>query len=471
MSAQILQALSGGFSATQIIDYIIKKFPQHAKKISKAISEGYTPDTILEHLGTKTEFEQARSKDIQRSKNINKAALIGAGVGAAALAIPLASQAFGSALSRALPQSLRSLGQGIQSAIAPSLTNPGTQPVQQSPVQPPATPPTQSLSSQPPGQNVIQNIPQTTTIQQPKINITDVLSKNQGFVSKIDDLVKAGNTDPKAIAGYFKQFNPSETKKLEKEVGLSIDEVITEYLSANPAKDANELMRQESLGKFNEKVKKPSILDEEIERFQKGYGTEHPKIEKSSTVLSPQGIGEVKEIRNGKAIVEIEGKKHQVDEKDLETSPLPEKELADIYEDLKQKIESESGQEMSRHVTFLGYDPNMKQLIYMPWRGQPYTYNEVTDEEISDLKDKINRKTSGENFIGAYQEGTESPIGTAMSAFIQRRKASQKDVEKKEPIHKAKFEKLYYAYEPAEKEAEARYKERKKQSKKNPRIP
>lgn len=600
MSAQIFQALASGFSAQQVIDYIIKKFPSHAKKITKAIQEGYKPDDILRHLAGRkagfdtegmTEFEQARSKDIERSKNINRAALTGAGIGAAAIATPAASRVLGNAFSRALPHSLQNLSGGnlppMPSNIQPPLQGTiQTQPQNQllNPSQSPSSPPS-APTAQP---NT--NISQQPNIQQPQIN--PIAQQKDGkrleALQKFNKKAKKKGILDEEIERFEKEYGPMapeekiaieaeqeptnlqpestelvENKikipkefenKTEKEVlesaykklsrGNKYKETIPEnnkifyhvvpenYKQGSPiysGKDYENISKEKIdlekkwpdyegyrkskdfknvsitpdydvayeflKGQFNGKGKILSInIDPnkyKLSHNSEGYlitpriqsndiigevesdigkiQQKQTPIAKNDTVSTPHGIGEVKEIRNGKAIVEVDGKKHQIDEDELESSPLPEKELAQLHEDLIKGIEEETGEEVSRHVTYIGFDPNRKELTYMPWRGNPYTFENVTDKELADLKDKMNRKTSDENFIGAYQEGTESPIGAAMSEFMQRRKQAQKEkgIEKKEPIHKAKFEKLYYAYEPAEKAAEARYKERKKQSKKN----
>jgi hypothetical protein len=131
MISQITKALSSGFTSRQIIDFIIKKFPEHSDKIKSALATGFTVEQVIKFLdkgkralnepsesqGT-TEFEQTRGTDIRRRENVNKGAMA---AGALALG-PLASQAAGAALSRAVPHALQSLIPQFQNAIAPRTT-------------------------------------------------------------------------------------------------------------------------------------------------------------------------------------------------------------------------------------------------------------------------------------------------------------------------------------------------------------
>ncbi len=77
MIPQISSALSKGFTSKQIIDFLIKKFPDHSDKIKTALASGYTVDQVLKYLGggrkavtqeslPQTEYEKTRGTDIQR---------------------------------------------------------------------------------------------------------------------------------------------------------------------------------------------------------------------------------------------------------------------------------------------------------------------------------------------------------------------------------------------------------------------
>jgi hypothetical protein len=192
------------------------------------------------------------------------------------------------------------------------------------------------------------------------------------------------------------------------------------------------------------------------------------RLSKNSTVIAPQGVGEVKEIRNGKAIVEIDGKRHQVNEEDLESSPIPEKDLADLYEDVISGIEKTTGKQVSRNVEWAGYDPNVNELAYRPHGSDKlYVYEDISPEDVELLTSLLTqRKSTGQNFIGAWEAGTESPIGAAMYQLIQK---LQKERGGKGNEYRGRYDTIYDALEPAKQALKRKHAERKKKAKK-PRI-
>ncbi|CAM6003235.1 unnamed protein product, partial [Sphagnum balticum] len=204
--------------------FLIKQFPQHSNKIKSALTAGFSIDQIVKFLsGGKqalnreevqggTEHEITRKRDIQQRENVNKGFGTAAALGASALAAPMAA----SALSRAIPSSLQTIlpnilqQQGFQNTPIPQ-TQPALVPTnpQQHPI----------------NQQIPNNIPQPTIPQQPQINIPQILNNYQGFTKKIDDLLKSGN-DIEKISAYFRNFTASQAKKLEKETGLPLEEIV-----------------------------------------------------------------------------------------------------------------------------------------------------------------------------------------------------------------------------------------------------
>ncbi len=195
---------------------------------------------------------------------------------------------------------------------------------------------------------------------------------------------------------------------------------------------------------------------------------EQAKISKGSTVASPNGIGEVKEIRNGQALIDIDGKLHKAQEEELIQSPLPEKELADLYNDVITGIEKETGQQVSRNVYWAGYDPNTNELAYLPHDGGLYIYDDISPEDAKELTNILSqRKSTGQNYIGAWEKGTKSPIGAQMYQLIQR---LQKERGGKGNEYANKFQKVYDALEIAKIAAKKQYEEQRKKKAKKPRI-
>lgn len=471
------QALEEGYSPEQVLGYISKAIPQAASMIKKANRAGYPAQQILGFLSKSFDTENRAGMSTSERHAANRRAdteraKYGLKVAGAAVASPLAAYAARGALARALPASL--VPSGDQSLPTNTQTNLGGVQSSNTPLAPTLQQPQpqsqlQSASSQPP---VAGNIPQQPTAIQPEIkpiNVSEILNKYPGFESKINDLMKSNNT-PEAIAQYFKQFNASQTKKLEKESGVPIEEIISQYIQQG-TQEKKSLSREEALGKFREKIissheketQEPTSLESQSQELDETQ--EAPKIESGHTVVSPHGMGEIKAIRNGKAIIEVDGKKHQVNEDELIQSPIPEKDLADLYDDLISGIEKSTGKQVSRNVDWAGYDPNTNELAYKPHGSDKlYAYEDISPEDVDLLTSLLTqRKSTGENFIGAWSAGTESPIGAAMYQLIKKLQAERGG---KGSEYKNKYETIYDALEPAKKAAKERHAERKKKAKK-----
>ena len=252
---------------------------------------------------------------------------------------------------------------------------------------------------------------------QPEVisNPKEYLEKH-GILDRVKSLLKTGNT-PEGVAAAIGMKRSGETK-IDPELLKNI-----EAFASMPEEKTNKKFVNTPIGQL----------------------LEIPKT--GSTVASPHGVGEVKALRNGKAIVEIDGKKHQVDEDELEASPLPEKELDELYDDLLKGIESETGEDVSRMVQWAGYNPETNTLQFLPHTGKLYKYSDISPEDAALLRDILSvRKTSGENFIGAWKAGSKSPIGAALSKLIRKLQSERGG---KGNEYEETHEPIYSAYEPA----------------------
>jgi len=490
MIPQLANSLSSGFTSQQVIAFLMRQFPSQSKKIQKALASGYTAEQVLKFLSggkkglaqeepqIQTQHAKTRNLDIQRREDVNKTALGAAGAGALAIGGTLAAPMATQALQRAAPQLF---GPGAIAAPQAPVT-PAAIATQATPQLPLNQGPPQSLGTSPLQPPVAPTIaqPQPAIPSQVKPTIsTEILNKFPGVESKINDMLASKNT-PEAIAQYFKQFNPSQTKKLEKEAGASIQEIISEYIAKKQTQEPPSVEPQSQELDVPEETSKIALSDESTIDVQKRlkipYGEalrlieerdkkDFSKIEAGNTVVSPQGMGEIKAIRNGKAIIEIDGKKHQVNEDELIQSPIPEKDLADLYDDLVSGIEKSTGKQVSRNVDWAGYDPNTNELAYKPHGSDKlYAYEDISSEDVDVLTSLLTqRKSTGENFIGAWSAGTESPIGAAMYQLIKKLQAERGG---KGNEYKNKYETIYDALEPAKKAAKERHAERKKKAKK-----
>jgi hypothetical protein len=451
----VFSSLEEGYSPEEILGFLSKKIPQIVPSISKAKRSGYTVNQILGFLSKNFETESRRGMNESQIHAVNQRAdservKYGLNLAATAAALPIAGIAARSALQRALPSSLTHPAQSIAHALpgANNSTNLGANNPSQSALGPtsqinPAQNQQSPLASQSPIESG--NIAQSQQQLQPEVKTIDVSSllEKSGLKKHVDELSQKVK-DPKAIAGILYNKFPKEMKAFQQESGQNMEDAIGDYLSQN------------SVGggmKPNEEMKP-------IEQ-------QPAKIEKSSIVGSPNGIGEVKAIRNGKALIEIEGKKHEVNEDELIQSPLPEKDLADLYNDLVSGIEKESSQQVSRNVYWAGYDPNTNELAYLPHDGGLYVYDNISPEDAKELTGILNqRKSTGQNYIGVWEKGSSSPIGAAMYQMIKKLQGERGG---KGNEYKNKFQKVYDALELAKTAAKKQYEERKKKAKK-PRI-
>ena len=449
--SSFFQALGQGYTPQQILGYLSKSVPAMSKPIQKAQKAGYSVQQILGFLSknfdqqdrrgmTETERHTAnRRADAERTK-------YGLKMAATAAAVPIASTALSSALSRSLPQSLRSAAPSLaaQSALPgggnaqmPQAGNilPGTQTPPTSPQpqtnqpQPTAQTVLPSASQQPPNLGNVTSVTQSTN--KPQLDFVGLKNKYKGFFDKIDQLNQTGN-NVDTISAYFRKFSPSQSEKFEKETGTKLEEIVGEYIAMQP--EVEPLQAEQVMESPSQKL--PHSVPEEIK-----------PITKSETVSTPHGVGEVKEIRNGKAIVEVDGKKHQVNEEELESSPLPEKDLAALYDELIQGIEEDTGEDVSRMVQWAGYNPETNTLQFLPHTGKLYKYSNISPEDAALLTDILStRKTSGENFIGVWKAGSKSPIGAALSKLIHKLQAERGG---KGNEYEETHEPIYSAYEPA----------------------
>lgn len=439
----ILQGLQEGYGEEEILSFLTKAIPQLGNSIKKATRSGYKTSQILGFLSKNFDTESTKNKSESQIHAINRRAdseraKYGLKAASIAVAAPLAANAARSALSRALPQSLSPVSGSLIQASNTGNSQP-TVP-QQTSTSPIETPPTgrqlSNISQQPPLSNVnAESISQPLNIQQDKekSNIVDKLwlnfekGRDKGFDFESDAFLKVAKSmkstgEIRSKEDFEHFFNLFDAKKNEgKDLPTALKEASAEY-------DNQKLSPTEQLT-TNEKP------------------VEQPKIEKNSVVSSPNGVGEVKEIRNGKALIEVDGKLHKVKEEDLESSPMPEKDLADLYDDLISGMEKETGEDVSRMVQWAGYNPDTNTLQFLPHSGNLYKYGNISKEDAELLTDILStRKTTGANFIGAWKAGSKSPIGAALSKLIRKLQSERGG---KGQEYEETHEPIYSAYEPA----------------------
>lgn len=414
------QALNEGYSEDDILGYISKAIPKMSEPIRKASKMGYNTKEIIGYLSKvmnpsqrnlkgKSEsaiHEMNAQEDAQRVKR-------GLTMAATAVAAPIAASAASNALSRALPNSLKNLPagtipNGVANAIPQSDGSPSNvvsgpnsniSKQQSNPIQNQI----QNASSQP-SINVEPKISQVTESIQPKeiSNPKEVLEK-MGVLKEVDDLLKRGNT-PEQAAVTLGLTGKTKSKMAQSKVDPELQATIEAY-------------SKEMSGQKQEQVPKNQEKIEEVIQVQ-----EKP-FEKGSSVITDHGIGDIKAIRNGKAIVEVDGKKHQINEEDLQAPEFSDDEIADTYEKLMSIIPEEH---RSGFVSWAGYDEDRNVLGFIPRGGKYEELQNITPEEAKKIKEGTGiARTTGENKEGLWIAG-EGTRGGVISQIIHDRKKNSK---------------------------------------------
>lgn len=513
----IFQALNSGYSPEEIIGFLSKAIPSIGPMVNKARKSGYQAQQILGFLSKSFGREDIKGlseneRHVANRRADAERAKFGLKAVATAAATPIVASATSAALSRALPASVQSLigGQPPVSPLPGQTHNPPAHPAQNqlpSALAPTLQQPQQGQQAQvspqqPPSQNIGNSIAQSTNNQQvPENNLEPLTEQDKAYKNiqerqkeseRLFELAKEKRPGKEGTTPFMRMARDL-VKKGQIRDAEEFDEFRKYWVRTEGQRRGSPLIEFESFRsqrpKFQEPQQEPAKLspalqgqenpinsdilpsnsDKTAQFGQNNSGlrekiAQMPKLSKDSTVISPIGLGRIKELRNGKAMLDVDGKKHVVNEDELIASPLPEKDLAELYEDMVSGIQKKTGQEMSRNVNWAGYDPKSNELAYRPHDGRLYVYDEISPEDAAELTSLLNtRKTTGENFIGAWQSGSQSPIGAAMSRLILK---LQKERGGKGNEYSGKFETLYDAIEPAVKAAKAKHAEERKRKKK-----
>jgi hypothetical protein len=433
----ILSALQAGYSPQRILNYIKKIDPDLAMKINTALQAGHSIDNVLNYFSKMgNQISSFLGKPEKSKSNIYQAAqqsihpfISGAAQGAGILG----AGALGAyALGRAVPQ----IAQGELLPALQQSSSPLQIGMQEKAEQIPFIE-TEAQTIKPPEAPIQPQAAVQAETQIPKepIQVTplpEVLRK------QTEALVQAGNS-LENVEYALKSTQPKVVKEYEKATKAPIRSAIEEFSKT-----------------LSQKEEKQNITQPEIK-------LEQPKVEERKTVALPNGdIGEIVNIRQGIATVNANGKEYRRKVEDLIESPIPEKDLAELHDELMKGIESKTGQEISRMVNWAGYDPKTNELAFIPHIGALYVYDNISPEDAKELTNLLTqRKTTGENYLGAWIKGSQSPIGSAMSKLIQK---LQKERGGKGQEYKGKYEKIYDAIEPAKLASKEKYEEKKREN-------
>jgi hypothetical protein len=385
MTSSLFNLLTSAYTSKQIIDFLIRKFPQHAGKIHAATAMGFTPQQILnsiaggnknmiqEPVETLTEHEKILKSEEERKKKQQKALL-----GAATLAGGTALGTY--ALSRALPAAVQQL--------APNLLGQGVTPV--------PTPAATPTAVQAP-------IPTPTPAQAPvpspinTVNFNQFAARYPNIYSKVKNMQAAGN-DISVIKGYYEKYKPGDVKRIEKESGLPFQEIVEGFFT-NPSPE-----------------EKPEIEKVEPEKI----------IEKKIAMLPSGDIGEIESEKNGIAKINVNGQEKHRKLDEIKQEP-PDLETAVNY-----MIDSIPEKEKSTAMQESIYVPELKLMLTKFWDGKIAWYLDVDE----DLYDNIalglyQPKTKGKTGIAEYNPGVIDSRGAGFSEQISRNPKYSKEAKGK----------------------------------------
>lgn len=465
----IMQALGAGHSAQRILRYLSQQNPRLAQQISTALNAGHSVDHVINFLSRSEKklgnlFPEKR-KD-ERSSNLYKTAQTSvhpALKGAATLAGTTAAIAGGAyALSRAVPKILQAGLPGALNPQASTAQTPNLQPNSGANGQNLLAKSNQSQAanqSQPQvSSNILQQVEQPEGISNPK----EFLEK-LGVKDKVDELLKSGNSAEQVSAVLGMQGGAGKVRgKIDPQLMQAIDAYSKEKLrdEAMQPEGSQPILKKEeqktppidnlkigdqfrtrrgetaTLTKLNDKTfeyttDKGGIRSGPIESLE--YELEKGKpIEKSDFVATPSGIGEVVALRNGQALVDINGKLSKVSIDDLEQEPeeIKRAEIVIKPEDIPEKLRSAAlgfvSVPKSRRDIDIMFGPSGKFYRYYRKDGKP-----VSEDIIEKLREGQTMPiSSGDTYMGAFDASVADSRGTVAYHDLKSKAQSKEAVEK-----------------------------------------
>lgn len=446
----IQQALLMGYTAKQVLNFISSKMPDMKQGLENSRKSGYSDEDILRFIQGKIKVDKnaaTKAKNAQdrylseigiktkEEKQAQKAKNIKGALGAAALGLTAYRmyQNYSGLASDAM--NLFGMGRGEQQGPDPQ---PEPMPGQQ--VEDEATAPVTEAMQ--PGQAPIPT-PEGPEPTQP-----------QQLITQPEELAVKGA--PQNLFNKLTQGLDTEGLSPLRQRQLSNYNLLARQLEEQGITE-NDPQAKELKKKIKSLfLKKPTMAEEEMGRFEEGYEKPQkmeerkPKLElPSNPVLTSKGdIADLKSQNNKNALIQYnDGITKQVKADDIIKPPLPHQKLAKLYDDLISGIEEVTGQQVSRNVDLAGYDKDNNELTYTPHGGATYVYDDIPEDIVDELLSMLTRKTTGQNFVGAWEAGTESPIGAQMSALIKRLIAERRKSGKME--YSRKYEQIYDAFKPA----------------------
>lgn len=430
----ILQALASGYGVDKILKYLSKSNPSLGSKIAQATNAGHTANEILKYImkGGKSVSEylpdaSASDNNLYNKMQYNVPKHVQAGLdfvgglGKAGIALGVASKV----------NSAINLQQQNEPQIPGQLNQPGA------PIAPNPTPQARTPNLVQPGPGIGQQIQQNVSpnlqqpIQppsspiisssQPTISSSQAL-ENIGALKQVNNMLDANNS-PEVVADVVNSMLKGETRN-------SFGKMLKSG-QVKPLIDmVKDVQQERELSKTNQPIipiqqQIPEQIQEPLKEIQ--AQSEKP-INKGSIVDTPMGVGEIKGISNGKAIVEIDGKAHNIDEKNIEHTEFSEEDVAKAYNHLMKVIPEPH---KSSWIQWSGYDEDRNVLGFISKDGKYEELHNITPKEAALIKSGEGvARTSGETREGLWIQGEGTRGGVISQIIWDRKKKKQKEEEK-----------------------------------------
>jgi len=490
LSSAIKEAMRQGYNEDQIEEYLTRSAGMPFSAKNRAL-----PGMTEEEKGRGIHYKGSKAQ--RNIGNILQTAAVAAPVAAASYAL---SPMLTAALGRAAPQLMQTAAQRFP-ALAPlfgQMGQMGQAPLQPQGTALPATQPGQAVAQ--PQTPALQNPVATPALPTGGGGaiagniLNSFLSTPMG---KLAQNVSSQYQDVPTVSGIIRHFFDKEVNKFERATGAKLEDILSQVLSKSEknipsvtAAESQELNPQSQISSAEEAEKPtaipPSNLEEKsdirkeatienarhlhdlweksnkVHPFEKVLKTnlklddaqakqlaasfeeakspkveEPSKIEKNSVVSSPQGIGQVREIRNGQALIDVNGKLNKVSVEDLEPEPeeIKRAEIIIKPEEIPENLRSAAlgfvSVPKSRRDIDIMYGPSGKFYRYYRKDGKP-----VPDDIVEKLREGQTMPiSSGDTYMGAFDASIADSRGTVayhdLKSKAQSKEAVEHGVEKK----------------------------------------
>lgn len=410
MFAPIAQAISKGFSSTQVLKHIAKKYPEYSNVINTSLAAGYTAEMILKKISGKegksknsdqflTEHEKTVRKDKENKKQdrVNALSALGAAgaVGAGLYGLSQMGRAGQAIRPSEIIQTQKPLGIPA-TQMRRGLPAPG-QPAgaTQAPTAPPMPTPPPVAPTAPPTPSPVQG------------KASDIInSLNIG--SQVKNIATI-NTAKDTAAVIEQHMLTKEQKKFLKKNNINLEQVVGQYLQEVEAEE-NQPIEQQAQQEAAPQQPAQEAVPQEV-----APPPEPPRKEMGSVVVTPNGeVGEIKAKDKAGVLVEVNGKAKRYTEDQLEG------EDKDVVEAVQQILDIPEV-DRSSIVSLFTYDPEDNAMYIQFHTGDTYKYLDVDPKKVYAVANKMGIPiTKGKNIFGAWSPQDKKSLGATLIQEIMK---------------------------------------------------